>query len=229
MGTGHTETITREYPGAFERIVVETPNGDVDLRSTDGPISVTGTKRATDAADLTNVTLTMSRDGDTLELAVEIDEGLFSFGTSPRMDLEVAIPELAAVEADTTNGEITCDLSSVTTVAATATNGDIDCAIEGAEDVTAETTNGRIDISLAAPADMTAETINGDVDVTLPAGAEPALAFDAVSGGLSVTGLEAGSVESGSVLGASVETTIGAGTTRVEVETVNGDATIRGR
>ncbi|PSP18385.1 hypothetical protein BRC62_03270 [Halobacteriales archaeon QH_10_67_13] len=210
MGTGHTETITREYPGAFERIVVETPNGDVDLRSTDGPISVTGTKRATDAADLTNVTLTMSRDGDTLELAVEIDEGLFSFGTSPRMDLEVAIPELAAVEADTTNGEITCDLSSVTTVAATATNGNIDCAIEGAEDVTAE-------------------TINGDVDVTLPAGAEPALAFDAVSGGLSVTGLEAGSVESGSILGASVETTIGAGTTRVEVETVNGDATIRGR
>lgn len=229
MGTEHTETVTREYPGAFERIVVETPNGDVDLRSTDGQISVTGTKRAADAAGLADITLTASREGDTLKLAVEIDEGLLSFGTSPRMDLEVAVPELATLEADTENGAVTCDLSSVTTVAAATTNGAIECTADGAEDVTAETTNGWIDLSLGTPADVTAETVNGDVDVTLPAGAEPALAFDAVSGGLSVTGLDAGSVESGSVLGASVETTIGAGTTRLEVETVNGDATIRGR
>jgi len=229
MTAKHTETVTREYSEAFETVAIETPNGDIDVHTTDGPISVTGTKRAADAADLADVALTESRDGTRLRLTVEIDDGFFSFGTSPRMDLEVAVPELAALEADTANGAVTCDLSSVGTVAAATTNGAIECTADGAEDVTAETTNGWIDLSLGAPADVTAETVNGDVDVTLPAAAEPALAFDAVSGGLSVTGLEAGSVESGSVLGASVETTIGAGTTRLEVETVNGDATIRGR
>lgn len=90
--------------------------------------------------------------------------------------------------------------------------------------VTVGTTNGDIAIDVEELADITVETTNGDVEIGLPATAEPELVFETTNGDLTVTGLDAESVDADG----SVETTIGDGTHRIDVETTNGDLDIHG-
>ncbi|MEF8901988.1 MAG: hypothetical protein V5A25_12315 [Halovenus sp.] len=106
-----TETITREYDGTnVGRVGVETPNGEIELRGAEREtIRVAGTKQAADEDTLDDITVEADHDGDVLALTVEIDDGdgFFSFGPSPRMDLAVEVPETQAIEAETTNGDLT--------------------------------------------------------------------------------------------------------------------------
>ena len=201
-------TVTREYDGVdISEFTVETTNGDIDIREEQREtVSVEATKHAVDEDALSDVTLVEDRTGERLSLSVESDDsGLLSFGTAPRMDLVIAVP----------------DRLNITTES---TNGDIDIGSKSAERLNAESTNGDIAFWLANSSDIQANTTNGDVSITLPATAEPSVSFETTNGEVATSGLEAGSIEADS----EIDQTIGNGTHRIRVDTTNGNLRIQG-
>jgi len=200
-------TVTREYDGAeLSEFVVETTNGDIDIREQQREtVNVEATKHAADEDALKDITLVEDRTGERLSLSAESDDsGLLSFGSAPRMDLVLVVP----------------DQLSITTES---TNGDIDIGSRTAESLNAESTNGDIAFSLANPSDIRANTTNGDVSIRLPATAEPSVSFETTNGEVATSGLEAGTIEADS----EINQTIGNGTHRIRVDTTNGDLRIQ--
>jgi len=201
-------TVTQEYDAAeLSEFAVETTNGDIDIREQQREtVSVEATKHAADEGALSDVRLREDRTGERLTLFVESDDsGLLSFGSAPRMDLVLVVPDQLSIRAKSTNG-------------------DIDTETRTAESLSAESTNGDIAFSLANPSNIQANTTNGDVSITLPATAEPSVSFETTNGEVATSGLEAGTIEADS----EINQTIGNGTHWIRVETTNGDLMIQG-
>lgn len=243
-GLNAEETVTEEYDAdGVGTLTVDSTDGDITVDSEErDSVAVTGTKRASGEQELDSVRLEHSRDGGTLSLAVEVEDRVFSlFRPTPTMELDIVVPEtLDFVDAGTTNGDV--EVSTDARVTAETTNGEIavqDCALVRAEttngDVTgrrlegggaADSTNGDIDLAFSeVREDLTAETTNGDVDIGIPASADVTISLETTNGDLDIDGLDDVTVD---VDGTSMEATNGAGTHALEVETTNGDITIRG-
>jgi len=241
-------TVTEEVDATdIAEVTVETTRGDIDIRGSEtDTVSLEGRKQAADEDDLEDVSVDIDRDGDVLRLSVDADvDGLLSWlRARPRVDLELVVPrDLAALDltstngdidvqsvnsdvtAEVTNGDINLDLLTPGEVTADTTNGDVTLEVHSPADVTVGTTNGDVFVELTDDANVTVEATNGDVEIELPATAEPELVFETTNGDLDVQGLNAWSIDAGG----SIETTVGAGTHRIAVETTNGDLLIRGR
>ena len=200
-------SVTREYDGdELTELAVETTSGEIDIREEHREkVRVEATKRAADDEALDDIRLREDRVDESLSLTVDSDSGLLSFGSAPRMDLVIAVPDGLTIRAETTDS-------------------DIDIGARTAERISADTTNGDIALSVATPSDIRANTTNGDVSITLPATGEPSVSFETTTGEFDAGGFDTGSIEADS----GVDRTIGNGTHRIRVETTNGDLTVRG-
>jgi len=201
------EEITEEFDRDVSTLVVEATNGDVAVEATDREtVLVTGTKQAASERALEDVELVSSHDGDVLELSVETDDGLLSLlDGSALMHLALAVPsDLNAVTVETANGDVSG---------------------EGlAGDVGAETTNGDVVLAFEeVTGDVDAGTTNGDVELAVPDSVDAALALETTNGEVA---LEIDDSTDAAV-GTEISTEVGDGSHTIDVETANGDVTVR--
>ncbi|MFA9415117.1 DUF4097 domain-containing protein [Natrinema sp. HArc-T2] len=243
-GRGATETVTETYQTAdLSSLSLETVNGSITVDGNeDDTIAVTADKAAPTEDILESVTLASSRNGGHLALETDYDTTPFLFGPDPKVDLEVTVPTgIRLARAETTNGDIetqnvTDDLVAGTTngrvdiegvdggLSAETTNGEIHAAgVSG--DVDANTTNGDIDISLAdGGGDLTAESTNGEITVRTPVSLDATVSVSTTNGDISFEGFDTSSTSGDG----SLEVTLGDGSRRIRLETINSDVTLRG-
>jgi len=146
-------------------VIVETYNGSINVRSvSENKVEATVTKIGSGAskeaadADLANVSVEFSQDGETIRILAR--------RTGPRASeasgaaVELTVPALAVLSLTTSNGEITSD-GIQGQITAHSSNGKID--IRGAKGrLDLETSNGPIMIDAIA-ATLVAGTSNGDI------------------------------------------------------------------
>ena len=202
-GEGEPETVVQEdsfQVSGSTRLVVETKNGHITVRSSGGA----GEVRVT--ATITNpdkVEYRTGQNGDTVSVSADISSGII---INARVDVEVEVPEKAQLELETSNGRITLS--------------DIDGSVR------AETSNGAITFagSLEPGSQNSLRTSNGDVDVTLVK--TPGVKLDAETGNgkisselpITITGRSNDDQLTGE---------IGVGSSSLEIRTSNGDITIK--
>lgn len=163
------ETVTRTVdPADASGISIAGDIGDVDVRGDDrDDVSVEGIKRAGDEDALDQVSLSVERQDDTIDVGAENEHdgggGLFLASVPPLIDLTVTVPaDLRVTGADADTGDVDVqDVTGPTDV--TADTGDIDVS-DVSGDVTARTDTGdqliaRVDGIVTATADT------GDVTV----------------------------------------------------------------
>jgi DUF4097 and DUF4098 domain-containing protein YvlB len=188
------ETVAQSFTvGAAPKVVVETFNGDVVVTNgADGQASAEVVKRgagltAADAkADLANIDVRMTQDGDTLRIIAKRATQGFAGNSAARVTLRV--PAGASLDLSTGNGDVR--VTGVTgggdfdigngnvTVergagryAAHLGNGDVEIEAEGAL-IAADTGNGKLIFTGdLGEGDHTFSTGNGEVRLTLPADA----------------------------------------------------------
>ena len=118
---GNGETVVQEdsfQVSGSPRLVVETANGDVTVRSSGGAgeVRVTATIRNPDKVEYQT-----DQNGDTVSVSADVSS---RSNINARVDVEVAVPEKAQLELETSNGRIT--LSDIDgSVSAETSNGDI--------------------------------------------------------------------------------------------------------
>lgn len=162
------ETVTRTVdPADASGISIAGEIGDVVVRGDDrDDVSVEGIKRAGDEDALDQVSLSVERQDDAIDVAAENEHdggGLFLPSVPPLIDLTVTVPaDLRVTSADADTGDVDVqDVTGPTDV--TANTGDIDLS-DVSGDVTARTDTGdqriaRVDGIVTATADT------GDVTV----------------------------------------------------------------
>jgi DUF4097 and DUF4098 domain-containing protein YvlB len=146
-------------------VVIDTFNGSIIVTVISGnKIEATVTKTGSGAsqeaaqADLKNVSVDYSQDGDTVRIVAR-RTGPKSFATSGAA-VQLKIPARAVLALKTSNGEITSD-GTRGPITARSTNGKVDVrAAKGKLDL--ETSNGSIAID-ATEATLAAGTSNGDI------------------------------------------------------------------
>ena len=182
------------------RLVVETENGDITVRSSGGA----GKVRVTAAITNTDkVEYRTDQNGDTVSVSADFSSVV---NINARVDIEVEVPEKARLELETSNGRITLS--------------DIDGS------VSAKTSNGAITFagSLEPGSQNSLRTSNGDVEVTLVN--TPGVKLDAETGNgkisselpITITGRSNDDQLTGD---------IGDGSSSLEIRTSNGDITIK--
>ena len=147
------------------RLVVETENGDITVRSSGGAGKVRVTATIT---DLDPARYQTDQIGDTVSVSVDFSSEV---NTNARVDVEVEVPEKAQLELETSNGRIT--LSDIDgSVSAETSNGDITFAgsLEPGSQNSLRTSNGDVDVTLVNTpgVKLDAETGNGKISSELP-------------------------------------------------------------
>ncbi|RZV08811.1 putative adhesin [Natrinema hispanicum] len=241
-GRGATETVTETYERSdLSSLALATVNGAITVDGNQGDaIEVTADKAAPTEDALESVTLESSRRDGQLTLETNFETTPFLFGPDPKVDLAVTVPSgIRLARAETTNGDIetqnvTGDFVAGTTngridaegvdggLSAETTNGEVHAA-GVSSDVDADTTNGDIDITLADGGDLTAESTNGEITVQAPESLDATVSIETTNGDISVEGFS----DSNASSDGSLEMTLGDGTRRLRLETINSDVTFR--
>lgn len=234
-------TVTAAVREPFEKVLPLAEGGRVSLENVNGTVRVNGWERA-------EVRVEAVREADTRQcldkLSIEVEavgsavrikarypdsDGWFSgfAGCECRVDFTVSVPRGAELDGiEMVNGDV--EIAGVTgEVHAENVNGDV--IIDGASGrVEASTVNGGIDVALGAfgPRGLVElDSVNGRVVLSLPAGAGAEIRAESVNGGIRTDfGLEE---KRHRFVGSELEGTIGDGSGRVRIETVNGSISIR--
>ena len=158
------ETVVQEdsfQVSGSTRLVVETDNGHITVRSSGGAgeVRVTATIKNPD-----KVKYQTDQNGDTVSVSADMSG-------NARVDVEVAVPEKAQLELETSNGRIT--LSDIDgSVSAKTSNGGITFAgsLEPGSQNSLRTSNGYVDVTLVNTpgVKLDAETRNGKISSELP-------------------------------------------------------------
>lgn len=189
------ETLSESYEvSASPRIIVETFNGEIDVTgSPDTQVNVYAVKRGSGAtaadaeADLKNVEVSLTQEGDTIRVIARRTDNAFTLNNSGA-EFRLDVPTGASLELRTSNGAITVE--GVTGgVFADTSNGALDVSggrgrldlhtsngairIEAEEaSVNAGTSNGRVTFNGGlVEGEHTFDTSNGSIEIRLPAGA----------------------------------------------------------
>jgi DUF4097 and DUF4098 domain-containing protein YvlB len=161
------ETVVQEdsfQVSGSPRLVVETENGAITVRSSGGA----GEVRVTAAIkDPDKVEYQTGQNGDTVSVSADFSSGIIN----AQVDVEVAVPEKAQLELETSNGRIT--LSNIDgSVSAKTSNGGITFAgsLEPESQNSLRTSNGDVDVTLVntSGVKLDAETRNGKISSELP-------------------------------------------------------------
>ena len=186
-----TETVSDSFTtNAQATIIAETFNGKINVQAGSGDqvaVTVTktgsGTSQANAEADLKNVEVKMTQDGDTIRItARRTDRKPFN---NSGAEIELTVPENAILDITTSNGKITStgvrgDLKLTTSngelvvkggqgaQSLTTSNGSIQVEAQSAQ-VNAQTSNGSITFTGSlAEGKQAFETSNGSVEISLP-------------------------------------------------------------
>ena len=203
-GAGNAETVVQEdsfQVSGSPRLVVETENGAIRVRSSGGAgeVRVTATIRNPDKVEYHT-----DQNGDTVSVSADVEPA--GNVINARVDVEVVVPEKAQLELETSNGRIT--LSDIDgSVSAKTSNGSITFAgsLEPESQNSLRTSNGDVDVTLVNTpgVKLDAETSNGKISSELP---------------ITITGRSNDDQLTGD---------IGDGSSSLRIRTSNGDITIK--
>jgi DUF4097 and DUF4098 domain-containing protein YvlB len=164
------ETVTQSFTtGATPRIVVEMFNGSVDaVTGSDNTVKIDvikrggGVSQADAEADLKNVEVTMTQDGDTIRVVAKRTDQRVDIGNSGA-SAKLRVPAGAILDLRSSNGAITTS-GPVGDVIAQTSNGSID--VRGPlGQLDLNTSNGPITINGGSGL-LDVETSNGPIDIT---------------------------------------------------------------
>ncbi|MGQ5514958.1 DUF4097 family beta strand repeat-containing protein [Halococcus saccharolyticus] len=237
---GKRTEFDRTFDGNTGRITVETDSGDVNVSRTDADeIQLHGIKEAASVfADIEDITVEATRDGDHLRITGDSGESSFLGLGNKSISLDAGVPEGVAVErVSAANGDTTAtDVAGNMTIESTngavkarnvdghvslaSTNGDASARNVAGLDG-AETTNGDVDVAIpAVEGEVSVASTNGAITAALAPDLDATVVASTRNGTITTNRLPLDAVGSGSN---TVRGTLGDGTHDLSVETINGD------
>ena len=215
------------------RFSISNVNGSIIVTGGKGDsVEIVATKKADNQKDLDKIEIEISHSSDEIVVETELGQSdkWFSHGSnSGSVRYEIIVPVNTRLDSvETVNGSV--NISGVSgKVEAESVNGDLEVTdLEG--DVGLSTVNGGIEAEftkLEGQQRVKAETVNGRITIKLPQDADVQISADTLNGGISANdfGLE---VEKGFV-GSDLNGSIGNGSARLNLDTVNGAIRIRSK
>jgi len=213
------------------RFSISNVNGSIVVTGGKGDnVEIVATKKADNQKDLDKIEIDISHSASEIVVETELGESShwYSHGNnSGEVKFEVIVPvgtQLDSVE--TVNGQLS--ISGVSgKVVAESVNGDLDIR-DLAGDVGLSTVNGNIDAEFTRLEDqqrVKVETVNGRVTIHLPENADVEISADTLNGG--INGSDFGLETDKGFIGSDLNGNIGAGSARLNIDTVNGAIKIR--
>ena len=215
------------------RFAISNVNGSITIVGESGnQVEIVATKKADNQADLDNIEIEISHSSSEIDIDTEIGESnnWLSFGNnSGEVRYEVTLPVGTMLDSvDTVNGDV--NISGVSgVVVAESVNGDLEIS-DLADDANLSTVNGSIEaefVKLEGQQRVKAETVNGRVTVILPSNADVEVSADTLNGGINARDFNL-ETEKGFV-GSDLNGSIGGGSARLNIDTVNGSVKIRNK
>ncbi len=222
-----SETINQVYDtGAHPRLSIKNVNGDLTLEAwSKNTIELTAVKSARNQDDLDNVHVICEKSGERVSVRVEYKHERDDWNQTGTVDFTLHVP--AGTEVDRiefVNGDI--EITGIEgDVEASSVNGEVSGRKLGG-DVVLSTVNGEVE--LWATSDINSirmNAVNGDVNLILPRKFDARIQAGTLHG--DITAVEGLDVDATRFSGTSMQGTIGKGTMKVDLNTVNGSIQIR--
>lgn len=226
-----TEELTFTYGMDYgSRISLENINGNITVIGVQGTeVEVIAVKKADSQEHLDKLEITIDHSGDALRIETEHpSRGIFNWGNNnASVTFTLRVPEDANLETiESVNGNVT--ISGVAgIVKASTVNGRIE-ASDLSSDARIETVNGSVDATFASfdgNQKANCETVNGRMVVNLPAGANVRVNAETINGG--IDGGDFGLKTNKGFVGRDLDGSIGNGSGRLALSTVNGGIKIK--
>ena len=228
-----TEEQTYSYTlDAGGRISLENINGSVSVTGgTGNAVEITAVKKAGNREYLDGIEILIDARDDTIRIETrhpEKKDGWFNWGeSSGSVTYTLSVPANANLDGiESVNGDV--DIRGVYgNVKAETVNGTIDVEDLSA-DADLETVNGSINarfLALTGNQRVDCETVNGRMTLYFPANADATVSAETVNGG--IDGDDFGLVTNKGFVGRDLDGSVGDGSARVDLSTVNGGIKIR--
>lgn len=222
--TSNTVFDTSSHP----RLSIKNINGDLTVEGwSKNTIEVTAVKTAKNQEDLDNVEIFSEKDGDRVSIRVEYKHNRdeWDHNQSGSVKFTLRVPRGTEIDrVEFVNGDI--DITGIEgDVEASSVNGEVSGRKLGG-DVVLSTVNGEVE--LWATSDISSirmNSVNGDVNLILPKKFDARISAGTLHG--DITAIDGIDVDATKFTGSSMQGTIGKGTMKVDLNTVNGSIQIR--
>jgi len=227
-----TEEETFSFPlNDGGRLSVSNVNGSVTVTGGSGDtVEILAIKKADSQKTLDKIEIEITHTADAIVIETDLpgSDHWYNFsGDGGQVTYEISVPAGTNLDSvETVNGDV--EISGVSgDVEAESVNGDLDIS-DLASDASFSTVNGSIEASfsrLEGQQKVKAETVNGRITFRIPKNADVEISADTLNGGIDARdfGLETDKGFVGSDLNGSV----GSGSARMNVDTVNGSIKVR--
>lgn len=223
-----TETINQAYDtGAHPGLSLKNINGDVVIEGWDKHrIEITAVKTAPSKDRLEDLDVNFDKDGDHVRIHVEFphENNFTSHGEGPRVDFTIHVPRGTEIErVEFVNGDV--EITDVSgDVEASSVNGLVSGQKLGG-DISLSTVNGEVKLlATGAASSIRMNSVNGDVTLVLPKKFDARIGAGTLHGNITAIGED---VDATTFEGTSMRATIGKGTVKVDLNTVNGSINIK--
>ncbi len=213
------------------RFSISNVNGSISVTGGSGnEVEIIATKKADNQKELDEIEIEISHSANEIVVETELGNSKSWYSRSSnsgQVRYEIIVPVSTLLDSvETVNGDVT--ISGVSgKVAAESVNGSLDIS-DLVGDVSLSTVNGSIDAEfsqLEGQQTVKAETVNGRVTIHLPKNADVRVSADTLNG--SINGRDFGLETDKGFVGSDLNGTIGNGSARLNIDTVNGSIKIR--
>ena len=224
-----TETVNQVYDtGDHPRLSLKNINGDLTLDGWNkNTIEITANKSAKNQEDLDNMDLIFDKTGDRVSVRVEYkhDRDEWDHNQTGSVDFVVHVPKGTEIDSvEFVNGDV--EITGVEgDVEASSVNGEVSGRKLGG-DVALSTVNG--EVGLVATSDISSirlNSVNGGITLWLPKKFDARIEAGTLHG--DITAIDGMDVDATKFVGSSMRATLGKGTLKVDLNTVNGSIQIR--
>lgn len=227
LAADFTEKFEKTYPvSANVRVSLKNVNGGVEITGWDrNEVQIVATKHANSQDKLARLKIEVQASNDSVAIKTKLPEGTNNNPGS--VEYEIHVPRGARLDKiDTVNGSV--EVSEIRgAVHVSSVNGKVTGrGLTG--DIDLSTVNGKVDceaIELAGAQNVKLSTVNGSVELSVPRDSNAHLTANTVHGGIHS---DFGTPGRTGFVGANLDTTMGSGSTHVDLSSVNGGISIHG-
>ena len=228
--------VTKEESYSFPlndggRLSVSNVNGSVTVTGGSGDtVEIIAIKKADNQKTLDGIEVEITHTADSIVIETDLpnSDSWYSWGgNGGSVTYEIMVPAATNLDSvETVNGDV--EVSGVSgEVEAESVNGDLDLS-DLASNASFSTVNGSIEASfsrLEGQQKVKAETVNGRVTIRVPKNADVDVSADTLNG--SINARDFGLETDKGFVGSDLNGSIGSGSARLNVDTVNGSIKIR--
>lgn len=209
---------------------IDNINGDIEITGGGGDtIEVIAIKKAGNQKAMDRIEILIDANRNSVEIETELNKGEKSWfnwgsGNGASVSYRVALPSTVSLDSvDSVNGDVTVSNVSAE-VNVDTVNGDID--VSGlADDADLDTVNGKIRVSFTifeGHQRASCDTVNGSIQVYLPENASASVNAETLNGSMKGGDFDL-EINKGRFIGRDMRGSIGAGSARLNLDTINGN------